>query len=87
MAYFAVSYQLNKAKDYKPLWDAFTELNAHKAMRDFYLLDVDSTAIELREHLAQFMDNDDMVFVVPFTQKPSYSRANAGTNDWIKARF
>ena len=87
MAYFAVSYQLNKAKDYKPLWAALEELNAHKAMRDFYLVDVDATAAELRKHLDQHVDADDMVFVVPFSRKPSYNRAFVGTNEWIGARF
>ena len=52
MAYFSLSYQLNKQKDYKHLWAELERLNAHKAMRDYYLLDVDvETAVELNRHL------------------------------------
>ncbi|KTE74768.1 hypothetical protein [Sphingopyxis sp. A083] len=87
MAYFAVSYQLNKTKDYKPLWAALAKLNATKVMRDFYLVDVTSTAIELRNYLSKEVDADDMIFVVPFSRRPSYNRAFVGTNGWIAARF
>ena len=88
MAFFSVSYQLNNQKDYKPLWDEMTRLNAHKAMRDYYLLDVNlSTAERLREHLRMFIDGDDMIFVAELTTKPGAWRCYQGTNDWISARF
>lgn len=87
MAYFAVSYQLNKSKDYQPLWDAFTELGAHKAMRDFYLVQNDATTIALGNHLKRFIDNDDFLFVVPMTAKPFKSGCFTGTEAWLNARF
>lgn len=89
MAYFAVSYQLNKTKDYKPLWDEMERLDAHKAMRDYYLLDVDlSTAVEMRDYLKQFIDDkDDMIFVAKLDSKPASYRCYQGTSDWINARF
>ena len=89
MAYFSVSYQLNKAKDYKPLWAEMERLDAHKAMRDYYLLDVDvTTSADLSAHLQEFIDDkDDMLFVAKLDSKPAAHRCYQGTNDWIKARF
>ena len=88
MAYFSVSYQLNNQKDYKPLWDEMARLEAHKAMRDYYLLDVNiSTAHRLREHLRTFIDSDDMIFIAELATKPSALRCYQGTSDWIEARF
>lgn len=89
MAYFSVSYQLNKTKDYKPLWAEMERLGAHKAMRDYYLVDVNfSTAAALMQHLREFVDNtDDMIFVAKLTERPSSLRCYQGTAAWIDARF
>lgn len=88
MAYFSVSYQLNNQKDYKPLWAEMERLKAHKAMRDYYLLDVDvDTAFRLREHLRSFIDCDHMIFVAKLDSKPGAWKCYQGTNAWIDARF
>lgn len=88
MAYFTVSYQLNNQKDYQPLWDEMKRLKAHKAMRDYYLLDVNSaTAVAVRDHLRAFIDHDDMIFVAKLDSKPGASHCYQGTNNWISDRF
>lgn len=87
MTCFAISYQLNKQKDYKPLWDAFAEISAFKAMRDFYLVDIDNTPEELGEYFRQFVDDDDYLFVVPFVTRPYKYRCNKGTKAWLDERF
>lgn len=89
MAYFAVSYQLNKQKDYQPLWDAFAELNAHKVMRSFYFVDCNTTAIGLRDYLREAgkMDVDDAICVVPMEMKPGCYKCASGTNDWLSSRL
>lgn len=87
MALFAVSYQLNKSKDYQPVWDALESLGGHKVMRSFWFLDRPTTAVALRDHLLGVLDEDDAVCVVPFNERPAHRMGYAGTNDWIKARF
>lgn len=85
MALFAVSYDLKKNKDYPTLWEEFTRLGGHKALESFYLLDLNTTAPLLRDHLRGFVDEDDMLMVVEFMGKPAFIRARQGTNDWISA--
>lgn len=88
MAYFSVSYQLNKTKDYKPLWAEFDRLQAHKAMNDYYLVDVNlDEAIELRDHLSPLVDSDDMIFVAKLESRPAPYKCNQGTKAWLDARF
>lgn len=87
MALYAVSYQLNKTKNYQPLWDAFEALNSHKAMKDFYLIDVDATTEEVGAHLKQYVDEDDFLFVVPFDTRPYKWRCYQGTEAWLNERF
>jgi hypothetical protein len=87
MAFFAVSYQLNLQKDYPTLWEEMERLDAHKVMRSFYFLDLDISASELRDHLKDYIDNDDALAVVPFEKRPHHHMGFKGTNDWIRQRF
>jgi hypothetical protein len=87
MACFAVKYQLNEAKDYPPLWEEMTRLGGHKVLRSFYFLDLNTTAEILRNHLKNFIDDDDAVVVVPFSSRPFTRKAFQGTQAWIDARF
>lgn len=89
MAYFAVSYQLNKQKDYQPLWDAFADLGAHKVMRSFYFVDCNTSAASLLSHLRSEgqMDEDDAICVVPMTDRPACYKCYQGTKVWLDARL
>ena len=88
MGLFAVSYQLNKDKNYPKLWDALKELSAHKVMRSFYFLDLDTESTkDVKDHFVQFIDKDDAVCIVKIESKPAHRMGNKGTNDWINERF
>jgi hypothetical protein len=87
MALYAVSYQLNNQKNYQPLWDAFTELGAHKAMRDFYLIDNLASTDQIGAYLKQYVDEDDFLIVVPFVTRPYKHRCFEGTKAWLDERF
>jgi len=88
MAYFAVSYQLNNQKDYQTLWDEMDRLNGHKVMRSFYFIDTSmDTALKLKDHLINFVDEDDMIAVVEMTKRPGCYKCYQGTKAWLDARF
>lgn len=83
MANFVIGYDLIKRKDYPKLWAEMERLGAQKAIRDFYLVNLNNTAAEVKDHLKQFVDEDDRVFVVEFTKEPRFTKALKGTTDWI----
>lgn len=83
MALFAITYDLNARKDYQSLWDEMKRLHAHKAARSFYFANLDDTATTVRDHFAQFVDEDDTLVVVEFSKHPKCKKALKGTNDWI----
>lgn len=87
MALYAISYQLNKKKDYPELWKAIEDLDAHKAMNDFYLIDNTATTEEVGNYLRGYIDDDDFLFVVPFVTRPYKYRCFEGTKAWLDARF
>lgn len=87
MANFLVTYDLIKDKDYKRLTDELERLGSHKALLSVWLLDLNNTTVQVREHLTGFVDNDDKVFVSEMTVKPSFTKAFKGTSAWLDARF
>lgn len=84
MTTFVVTYDLIKRKDYQSLWDALGSLGAHRALESFWLVNVDNTAKELHDHLKQYVDGDDRLWVSELTKKHWFSNAKAGTNEWLK---
>lgn len=87
MALFCVSYDLIEGKNYKTLWDELDRLGGHKALESFYLISLNNTASQVREHLKAFVDDDDMLMVIEFDKKPTFIKAKAGTNKWIADHF
>lgn len=62
-----------------------TRLEGHKALLSLYLLILDNDdPKEVRDHLAQFIDEDDRLLVVKLTDAASL-RCIQGTRDWIIA--
>ena len=60
-------------------------LGAHKALNSFYLVNLTNTdPQEVLNHLKGYVDSDDRLMVVRFTGKPAFTKAHAGTNNWIK---
>jgi len=69
------------------LWDEFERLGALKVQNSQYFLEANNTTAEIKNHFADFIDDDDMLMVVKFSTRPSFTKALAGTNDWINTRF
>lgn len=87
MAYFAVSYDLNDEKDYKRLTDELKSLGAVKAQLSYWLVELNSATADVKEHLADFVDDDDMLMVIRFTDRPRFTRAFKPAIEWIKEHF
>lgn len=84
MTTYTVSYDLIKRKDYQSLWDALGKLGAHRTQASYWLVNVNNTARELHDHLKQYVDADDKIWVSELTANHWYANAIKGTNDWIK---
>lgn len=84
MTTYTVSYDLVKRKDYPKLWEALEKLNAHRALESLWLVAVTNTAEQLHNHLKQFVDADDRIWVSELTRNHHFSNAKSGTNNWLK---
>lgn len=84
MPCYVVSYDLNNRQDYPKLWDELKRLGGHRPLESVWFLNVDSpNSAHFRDHLADFIDQDDQLIVVEFSKKPAHQKAKKGTNDWI----
>lgn len=65
MKIFFVDYDLRGDRDYQTLYDELNRLNGIRVLESFWSLKLnDNTDCEsLRNHLSQFMDNDDGLIV------------------------
>ncbi|SNR88185.1 hypothetical protein SAMN06265370_1494 [Puniceibacterium sediminis] len=90
MSVFLVSYELKTESgpaDYQPLWDALNKLTSHKVQRSVWLVATTSTARVLHDHLKQFVDGNDRIWVsrvhAGTGSEHYYSTALVGTNDFL----
>jgi hypothetical protein len=84
MTTYVLTYDLIKRKDYQTLWDELERLEAHRALASFWLVNFNGTARDAVDHFGRYIDNDDKLWVSELTSKRSFTKANAGTNDWLK---
>lgn len=89
MAYFVVTYDLigRNESAYKELWDEMNRLGAAKYQDSAYFLEVNETALRVRDHLKEYIHENDRLMVVEFFKRPSYTRCFTLGHAWLKARF
>jgi hypothetical protein len=88
MAVFVVSYDLNApGQNYQPLIDALEAVPHCHPLKSFWLVDVEQTAIEVRDALLSYMDSNDSLAVIEFTPTAQWA-AYLPVQDikWIESR-
>ena len=90
MSIYIVSYDLIKIKDYKKLQQAIESADDWcKPLLSLYIIKSNYTAIEIRDKLRPFVDNDDKFLVSKLTSlkdESSYG-LDKDTIKWINANL
>ena len=74
MALYFVSYDLRKEKDYKPLYDELTKLNAVRILESIWCFNRYNThSAVLVTYLKKFIDSDDGLIVSEVSDWSSYN--------------
>ena len=87
MALFSITYDLVAEKDYDRLTDRLKELDTVKVQLSHWLLSADNSTIEVKDHLAGYIDEDDKLMVIEFSKKPAFTKAFQGTSNWLSRFF
>ena len=88
MSVFIVSYELKNETSsaaYRPLWDALEKLTSQKVQRSVWLVATTSKASAVHDHLMQYLDSDDRLWVSKINRPDyDYTKAVGGTTDFLK---
>lgn len=87
MALFTITYDLIKNKDYDALIGALEGLATVKAELSLWLPSANNNATEVKDHLAQYVDDDDKLMVIEFSKRPQFTKTIKGTNNWLNKFF
>jgi hypothetical protein len=87
MTIWLITYDLRKepnSDDYEPLWAELKRLNCHRFQESVWLGNLNNTAKEVHDHFRQYLDENDALWVSEVTKKNFYSKAKAGTTNWLE---
>lgn len=74
MAQYLIACDLRKERNYQPLFDELTSLRAVKILESLWCVSsLGSSPAALRNHLRQFIDADDGLFVASMDEWASWS--------------
>lgn len=84
MACYIVSYDLKKGSDYEPLYAAIKAFGtwAHITESTWAVV-TEKSAVQLRDHLATFIQQSDRLFVVKSGTEAAW-RNSMCDNEWLK---
>ncbi len=84
MSCYIISYDLNKNKDYGSLYSAIKSYgNWAHINESVWAVVTDKTAVAIRDHLLETIDNDDQIFVVKSGTDAAW-RKTICNSDWLK---
>ncbi|AWN35212.1 SinR [Methylobacterium radiodurans] len=86
MALFVISYDLHNQRDYPRIWQRLEELGAAKLLESLWLLDINNSTTEVRDHLKSYIDQDDSLAVIELKQGSMWATVRAMPNgiNWLK---
>lgn len=84
MACYIISYDLRKQRDYESLYKAIKSYGtwAH-ILESTWAVVTSKSAVQVRDHLAAYMDQDDGLFVVRSGTEAAWRRVIC-RNEWLK---
>ena len=84
MATYIISYDLRKSRNYDGLYNAIKSYGTWaKVTESTWAVKTNSSAVQVRDHLASTMDSDDRIFVIKSGIEAAWRNA-IGKNEWFK---
>ena len=87
MAFYAVSYDLHRIRDYPRIHKGVTDISVNwcKPLNTFYILESNKTAIQVRDFLNNYLDSDDSIFVIEVNPPFNWAAKNIpdGMDKWL----
>ncbi len=88
MAWYVITYDLRKQRNYKTLYECLGEWNAVSLLESVWLAELKGPASAVRDILRTHIDGDDGIAVIQLQANFDWSTfgVNATASNWLKAR-
>lgn len=88
MAWYIITYDLRKARNYDALYTQLSNWGAVSLLESVWLAELNGSASAVRDVMMQCLDGDDGVAVVQLQSGFSWGTKNVpkAASDWLKAR-
>ena len=84
MATYIISYDLRKKRNYEALYEAIKSYGTWaKVTESTWAVVTSSSAVEIRDHLSEAIDNDDRLFIIKSGVEAAW-RNSICKNEWLK---
>lgn len=82
---YAISYDLNKTKDYEAVHDKIRAYGTYaKVLESFWVVKSSQTAEQIRDNVGSVIDSDDELFVAKLTGAAAWRGLGSKTSEWLK---
>ncbi len=87
MAFYMVSYDLHKDRDYSRIHKGITDLSANwcKPLASLYVLESNKTTLQTRDFLINYLDSDDSLLVMEVKPPLNWAARNLSSDvvQWL----
>jgi len=81
---YLISYDLRVNRDYERLYEAIKSYGTYaKILESVWGIVTDASASEIRDHLENFVDKDDGIFVLKSGKQAAWRNLN-GVDNWLQ---
>lgn len=86
MTTYIVSYDLIKEKDYPKLIEELEKYESCKPLLSVWVIVTEQSAVEIRDHLKNFIDENDKLLVVQVTSPGvgAWRKLGSSISEWLK---
>ncbi len=89
VALYVISYDQHRDKDYTPLWNKLAQLGAVRVLESVWLLDLQQTAVALRDILKGVTKNEDSLLVIQVFTNSAWATLQVQTagSNWLESHI
>ncbi len=89
MAHYVISYDLHKARNYQPVWNALASWGAVRLLESLWVVTLADSVGTVREALKALVDADDSIAVIELKAGSDWATFNARQAgvDWLTSNI
>jgi len=82
---YTINYDLRKQRNYERLYEAIRSYGSYAhVMESMWVILSNNSAVKIRDHLAQYVDNDDRLMVARATGEAAWLNLSDENSQWLK---